>query len=112
VPPKATECDERAKQAPSPLDAEAWLKLARQWRELADWIRGPRPNLLNNLSHGTACFAFKHAFGMTGLQWCRLKVWTNEVALSISERKRSGGHLLGPLFLLAAVGAGVVSAWA
>jgi hypothetical protein len=35
---KAIECEEEAKRFPSSLEAEAWLKLAKQWRELADRI--------------------------------------------------------------------------
>jgi hypothetical protein len=40
---KAIECEEKAKRAaPSSLEAEAWLKLAKQWREVADWIEDTR----------------------------------------------------------------------
>jgi hypothetical protein len=28
---KAIECEEEAKRTPSPFEAEAWLKLAKQW---------------------------------------------------------------------------------
>jgi hypothetical protein len=36
---KAIECEEEAKRmTPSSFEAEAWLKLAKQWRELADRI--------------------------------------------------------------------------
>jgi hypothetical protein len=35
---KATECEEEAKRMPSSFEAEPWLKLAKQWRELADRI--------------------------------------------------------------------------
>jgi hypothetical protein len=35
---KAIECKEEAKRSVSLLDAEAWLKLAKQWRELANRI--------------------------------------------------------------------------
>jgi hypothetical protein len=33
---KAIECEEEAKRMPSSFEAEPWLKLAKQWRELAD----------------------------------------------------------------------------
>jgi hypothetical protein len=33
---KAIECEQEADRAKSPVTAEAWLKLAKQWRELAD----------------------------------------------------------------------------
>jgi hypothetical protein len=40
---KAIECEEKAKRvAPSSLEAEAWRKLAKQWRELADWLNDTR----------------------------------------------------------------------
>jgi hypothetical protein len=75
---KAIECEQEAKRTPSSFEAEAWLKLAKQWRELAEriekysrWVS----DLLNNLSYGTAArFALKSAFGMTGLHGFRLKV--------------------------------------
>jgi hypothetical protein len=35
---KTIECEEEAKRMPSSLEAEAWLKLAKQWRELAQRI--------------------------------------------------------------------------
>jgi hypothetical protein len=35
---KAIECEEEAKRMPSSFEAEPWLKLAKQWRELADRI--------------------------------------------------------------------------
>jgi hypothetical protein len=35
---KALECEEEAKRAGSPGRAEAWLKIAQQWRSLADQI--------------------------------------------------------------------------
>jgi hypothetical protein len=35
---KAIECEEEAKRTPSSFEAEAWLKLAKQWRELAERI--------------------------------------------------------------------------
>ena len=37
VPPKAIEWEQEAKRAaPSPLETEAWLKLAKQWREMGE----------------------------------------------------------------------------
>ena len=33
---KAIECEEEAKRMLSSFEAEAWLKFAKQWRELAD----------------------------------------------------------------------------
>jgi hypothetical protein len=33
---KAIECEEEAKRMPSSFEAEPWLKLAKQWRELAE----------------------------------------------------------------------------
>jgi hypothetical protein len=39
---KAIECEEEAKRTPSSLEAEAWRKLAKQWREVADWIEDTR----------------------------------------------------------------------
>jgi hypothetical protein len=40
---KAIKCEEKAKRAaPSSLEAEAWLKVAKQWREVADWIEDTR----------------------------------------------------------------------
>jgi hypothetical protein len=38
LPPKTIECEEEAKRTPSSLEAEAWLKLAKQWRDMADRI--------------------------------------------------------------------------
>jgi hypothetical protein len=35
---KAIECEEEAKRVPSSFETEAWLKLAKQWRELAQRI--------------------------------------------------------------------------
>ena len=35
---KALECEEEAKRAGSPGMADAWLKMAQQWRSLADQI--------------------------------------------------------------------------
>ena len=35
---KALECEDEAKRAGSPGRAEAWLKMAQQWRSLADQI--------------------------------------------------------------------------
>jgi hypothetical protein len=35
---KALECEDEAKGAGSPGRAEAWLKMAQQWRSLADQI--------------------------------------------------------------------------
>jgi hypothetical protein len=35
---KALECEDEAKKAGSPGRAEAWLKMAQQWRSLADQI--------------------------------------------------------------------------
>jgi hypothetical protein len=36
---KAIECEHEAKRAaPASLEAEAWLKLAKQWREMAERI--------------------------------------------------------------------------
>jgi hypothetical protein len=35
---KAIECEQEAKRTPSSFEAEAWLKLAKQWRELAERI--------------------------------------------------------------------------
>jgi hypothetical protein len=35
---KATECEEEAKLAYASYEAEAWLKLAKQWRALAERI--------------------------------------------------------------------------
>jgi hypothetical protein len=35
---KAIECEEEAKRMPFLFEAEPWLKLAKQWRELADSI--------------------------------------------------------------------------
>jgi hypothetical protein len=35
---KALECEEEAKRAGSPGMADAWLKMAQQWRLLADQI--------------------------------------------------------------------------
>jgi hypothetical protein len=43
--PKAVECEREAERAPSPVTAEAWLKMAKKWRDLADQIqRYDRPN--------------------------------------------------------------------
>ena len=36
---KAIECEREAERAPSPVTAEAWLKMATQWRDLADQIQ-------------------------------------------------------------------------
>jgi hypothetical protein len=33
---KAIECEEEAKRMPFSFEAEPWLKLAKQWRELAE----------------------------------------------------------------------------
>ena len=33
---KAIECEEEATRMPSSFEAEPWLKLAKQWRELAE----------------------------------------------------------------------------
>jgi hypothetical protein len=35
---KALECEDEAKRVVSPGMADAWLKMARQWRSLADQI--------------------------------------------------------------------------
>jgi hypothetical protein len=47
---QALECEDEAKRAGSPGMADAWLKMAQQWRSLADQIE--RSELLNQAISG------------------------------------------------------------
>jgi hypothetical protein len=43
-PKQAEECREQAAKAISPLDKEAWLRVAEEWLKLAMTVEGRRPN--------------------------------------------------------------------
>jgi hypothetical protein len=66
---KQSSAKEEAKLTPSPFEAEAWLKLAKQWRELADLSA---LNPFHHFSHRTAaCLALKSAFSRSRVRKLR-----------------------------------------